>query len=265
MSSELEELIAAVQSSAKYREISPELVRSVAERELRARRSMKEAVKATKNKLHQVGGAFLEIKQDYQGWLKTLQQANHDPAQVKRACREVMEHHASTRERINLLDSFYTQILADLPPIQSILDLGCGLNPLTAPWMPLAADAQYTAYDIYADMMDFLSQALPLIGITGQAHVRDLVSQPPTEQVDLAIVFKLLPTLEQVDKQAGLRLLQNLNARTICVSFPSRSLGGRNKGMAEQYAQRFEQLVADQGWQAQQYQFPNELVYRVQK
>ena len=57
MDERLNELVVAVLSSTKYRHVSPELVQSVGERELSIRPSVKSAVKATKNVLHQAGGA----------------------------------------------------------------------------------------------------------------------------------------------------------------------------------------------------------------
>ena len=56
---DLDALVAEVLGSPKYRSISPDLVCAVGARELAARRSMREAVKETKGRLHQVAGAFL--------------------------------------------------------------------------------------------------------------------------------------------------------------------------------------------------------------
>ena len=65
MDEQLERLVAAVVESAKYRHVSPVLVRRVGARELAVRRSWREAVKGTKSKLHQVGAAYLTGKLDY--------------------------------------------------------------------------------------------------------------------------------------------------------------------------------------------------------
>ena len=63
-----------------------------------------------------------------------------------------------------------------LPPIRSVLDVACGLNPLAIPWMPLAPDVHYYACDIYADMIAFLNGFFQIAGIDGQAQACDLVS-----------------------------------------------------------------------------------------
>src|SRR6185369_15725969 len=144
---------------------------------------LKEAIKATKNKLHQVAGAYLDARLPYDEWLALLTAAaaderrttnderptaNDDEAlsnsvlstqssALAQACRDIMRHHASTRERLPILESFYTTTLASLGPVRSVLDLACGLNPLALPWMPIAPDASYYACDIYADMIAFLN------------------------------------------------------------------------------------------------------------
>src|SRR5215208_3358713 len=69
------ELIQAVQSSQKYAAISEDMIRSIGLRELAARRNLKEAIKATKNKLHQVAGAYLDARLPYDEWLVLLSAA----------------------------------------------------------------------------------------------------------------------------------------------------------------------------------------------
>jgi 16S rRNA (guanine(1405)-N(7))-methyltransferase len=64
---------------------------------------------------------------------------------------------------------------------------------------------------------------------------------------------------------AGARLLDTLAARFVLVSFPVRSLGGREKGMAATYEARFATLVAGRGWSVRRYRFATELAFLVDK
>ena len=68
-----------------------------------------------------------------------------------------------------------------------------------------------------------------------------------------------------MDKQAGERLLEAVNARYIVVSFPAKSLGGREKGMVKNYAERFGELVERKGWEAEKFEFETELVFLVSR
>src|SRR5438045_1008008 len=155
---QLASLVDAVLASAKYRDISKELITRVAAQELRKRHNKKEALKATKNKLHQVGGAYLDTREHYTQWLNELKVVTRsgDRQRLLDLCATMMTYHASTRERIAILPQFYAQIFSELPPIRSVLDIACGLNPLALPWMQLAEEgAAYYAYNIYQTIVYF--------------------------------------------------------------------------------------------------------------
>jgi 16S rRNA (guanine(1405)-N(7))-methyltransferase len=263
--------VAQILESAKYRHVCPDLIRRLGARELSIRRNLKEAIKETKNTLHQVAGAFADSGLRYDACLQSLQAARLDesPQGLRRACAEIMERHASTRERLPLLDEFYATLLGDLAParpIRSILDVACGLNPLTLPWMPLAPGAAYYACDLYGDMMTFLNSFFALSGLVeGHAETHDVVTSLPECRVDVALVLKALPPLEQTAKAAGLHLLRRLPAEIVIVSFPTRTLGGRNKQMEVHYETRFRDLIRDEPWRVERFLFANELCFRITK
>jgi len=265
----LERLVVAVREGAKYREIAPDLVRAVGAHELAKGRDFRETVKATRNKLHQTVGAYLDGEPRYDRWRASLAAAygSGDASAIRQASAAVMRHHASTRERLPILDELYGAIFRRLPPIRRVMDVACGLNPLALPWMPLAEGAEYVAYDVDVAMIAFLNGCFALLpGVAGNAPqrvaaVRDVVADPPTEPADLALVLKAIPCLEQLDKGAGTRLLDALDASYLLVSFPLQSLGGRERGMAATYRTRFAELRAGRGWEVEELVLGGELVY----
>ncbi len=269
----VEQLTHNVLTSSKYRHLAPEFVRLIGAQELTKRANLKAATKATKNKLHQLTGAYWQGKPDYAEWLALLQAVktskdSPDQKLLHTTCRTLMAHHASTRERLPILRNLYSLLFAGLPPVQSVLDLACGLNPLTIPWMNLAPAAHYYACDVNREQMTFLQQALPLLGVTGEAFVCDLLQDRPTQCVDVALLFKTIPCLEQADRAAGARLLRDIQASVLFVSFPAQSLGGRNKGMTATYTSHFEELLAaveEPKWQVEQFDFATEIVFRLRK
>lgn len=268
MDEPLDALVTAVLSSAKYRHVSPDFVRAIGARELAIRPNLKAAVKATKNALHQAGGAFQDAPINYDRALERLREAigaDPDGASFREALRAVMAGHTSTRERLPILDSFFFETLAALPPPGRVIDIACGLNPLARPWMPFPATTEYIACDIYADQMAFLNDTFALTGLPGRAEVRDVIGHPPDEAADLALILKTLPCLETVDKAAPARLLDAVRARHILVSFPSRTLGGRRKGMAAHYETGFRRLLDERGWSAERFEFDGELAFLVRK
>ncbi|MCP4359240.1 MAG: 16S rRNA methyltransferase [Chloroflexi bacterium] len=263
MADQLELLLTAVTQSPKYRHVSPDLIRRIGARQLQIGRSQKEATKATKNKLHQVGGAYFASRPDYDKALHRLQTAVSDPTLFRQTCRQIMQSHASTRERLPILAEFYRTIFTHLPPIHSIVDIACGLNPLTIPWMNLTTDMTYDAYDIYGDMLAFLAAFWPLVGVLGRTHHQDIISQPPTKKADLVFILKTLPCLEQSEKGATTNLLDAVNGHYLLISYPAQSLGGRRKGMAVNYEAQFAQLAHGRHWQVQKFEFDTELAFLV--
>jgi 16S rRNA (guanine(1405)-N(7))-methyltransferase len=162
-----------------------------------------------------------------------------------------------------LLPDFYATLFAGLPPIHSVLDLACGLNPLTIPWMPLAADVVYHACDIAHDQAAFLQDALPLLGVQGSATVCNLLETIPTIKADVVLLLKTLSCLEQVDPTIGQRLFTTIDAPILIVSFPGQSLGGRHKGMTTTYPAHLQALLQDTAWQVTPFPFATELVFRL--
>lgn len=266
-SQQVDRLIEAVLASSKYKSIDVDFIRHIGIQELSKHRNLKAAIKSTKNKLHQVGGAYQTSAPRYAVWLDELKFARHSRNEDRflETCKWIMQYHSSTRERLPILEQFYSTIFANLPPINSVIDIACGLHPLAIPWMPLSEYVQYFSYDIYEDMMGFINESLALMPVQGSGQVCDVIHSCPMQKVDLAFILKAIPCLEQVDKSAGLRLLETINADHLVVSFPAHSLGGKNKGMAANYESRFHKLVEHKPWSIQRFEFPGELVFLVSK
>jgi 16S rRNA (guanine(1405)-N(7))-methyltransferase len=267
LSDPVDRVVASVKESVKYREISEALIRHIGAQEVKKRSNLREAIKATRNKLHQVGGAYLDRPVDYEDCLAKLKLARESGKDdFLGVCRQVMCYHSSTRERLPIIDQFYITLLAELPPVHTILDVACGFNPLAIPWMGLPENIEYNAVDIYGDMINFINQFFNIAEIRGNAFVGDVMSECPSQSVDVAFVLKTIPCLEQVEKSAGYQLVNNLQAKHVVVSFPVHSLGGRrDKGMVANYSSRFNELVANKSWLIKKLEFQSELVFLVSK
>jgi 16S rRNA (guanine(1405)-N(7))-methyltransferase len=264
---QLQKLVASVQDADKYKQISPLLVRDIGRLELTKRASLKEAIKATRSKLHQIGSAFQEKPIPYSKWNEEL---SHLPNQLNALesisfINSCLPAHASTSERMPIVEKFFTETLASIAPITSILDLACGLNPLSVPWMPLSRTCTYSGCDIYADMVDFVNRFLEHFSIKSNLQVADLTKEIPQEKAQVAFLLKTIPCLEQLDKTAGRRLLHDLQTQNILVSFPVRSLGGHSKGMVSNYESHFNNLVEGMNWKITRFQYSDELAFLIQK
>lgn len=264
--SDLEQAVAAVTSAKKYRAVCADSVRRIAKRELANRGDLKAAIKATKRRLHQVYGAF-ERDLDYDTLYRRLETAygTSSESEIEAACRYAMGLHDSTRERLSILDRFYPSIFEVTGRPHSILDLGCGLNPLSLPWMDLTAGSRYIPLDIDGARIRFLNQALPLAGQEPLARCQDILVHPPDDITDVALLLKMSPSLERQEPGATGRVIEQLGVPNVVVSFAVRSLSGRDRQMRENYERQFLDLAANHEWPFERLLFETELVFVLEK
>jgi len=260
-------LLDEVLRSPRYGHVCAEAILNIGRNELGKRRTFKAAVKATKDKLHQIGGAYFRGIPRYAVWLHKLTTAKRlrDDQEFRHLCIQFMALHSSTLERLKILDHFYDSLFAQLPHVHSIIDIACGLNPLAIPWMPIASSTDYYAYDIYQDLIEFIGSFIELAG--GRPHVEaaDVLHRPPRVRADLAFVLKNVPCFDQVNKAATSQLISQLDVRYVVVSFPLRSLGGGDRFLTKQYTARFAELVQDTNWAVTRMEYKTELVFLIEK
>lgn len=250
----------------KYADLAETLVARIARDEAKKNLSPRAAIQSARTRLHRLTGAFLAPKINYAQWLNNFQSLEPlDSSGLQSTSRLMMRLHASTAERLPFLSEFYHTTLATIDPVSSVLDLACGLNPLAIPWMPLADHFTYMAVDVVSQLIYFLNQYFAIRNLAGTALTLDLSHTLPTDPVQLALLMKALPLMEQIEHGLSQRILDHLNAQHILVTYPLQSLGGRSKGMKETYRAQFDQLISGRAWKIQEFLFPNEVAYLITK
>ena len=236
------EIVERVVRSSRYRDVDRSLLSRLAAEELPRARNPEDAVKRVKRRLHQVVGAFRGAPQ--RNAIEEAWNGDLTGSAFRAACIEALRGHASTRERIPHLESFYAGIWARTGVPARICDVGCGLNPLALPWMGIG-DATYLATDVDQRPLQAVSAFFELVGQPHEVRTQDVVTEPPTDEADVALLLKLVTTLDRQDPQAATRILQTIRARHAVVSFATRSMGGRGDGRDRIYRSRMERLVAE--------------------
>lgn len=262
----LEEVLDSVSKSKRYRWIADEVVRRLATEEIPKARTLAEAEKRTKRRLHQIFGAYATSLK-YERLLAEMTEAKSqsDLTQLKELCRTAMYQHASTKERLPILDIFFKQVFEITGQPAKLLDLACGLNPLAYPWMNLSADCVYMGSDIDKQIVSFVHRFLELMGVSHLVTLEDAVTTPPQQPVDLVFLLKALPCLERQKAGASRQLLEKIPAPQIVVSYPTRSLGGKSRGMAATYRKQFAETIEGFNWRTSEIEFPGELVFIIDK
>jgi len=162
------------------------------------------------------------------------------------AAASLLSLHASTKERLPHYAQFYDFILSHIGPVESILDIGCGYNPFSIPLMPEAVNLKaYHAYDIDTRAAGLINRFFACLSLPPLAQCADLAVHIPHIQADLALMCKLIPVLEAQVPGSGFKLARELNTRHLLITYPLKSLGGREKGMAKHYTAAFEKAIAE--------------------
>jgi 16S rRNA (guanine(1405)-N(7))-methyltransferase len=264
---QIDALVADISKTRKYRNISGDLIFRIGCDELTNQVRLRSAIKETKKKLHQVVQAYYIETVKYDFFLSRLETAfiSGEIDLVKKICLEILGHHISTAERISILPDFYKEIFSDFQTVNSILDIGCGLNPFTIPWMPVSKGCVYHAWDIFYDLEIFLNETLKFLNVNGQAFTKDFLGSVNTLDFDVALILKSLPCFFQIDRKITMDSIRRIQARYIVISYPTRSIGGKNKGMVSNYEHQFNEMAAGENWSYRRILFPTELVYIIYK
>jgi len=284
-------LLQALLSSRKYGGLCEQTLLRVARWAVQRAPSRRQALKMAKRKLHQISGAFTSPKDI--AWIDqrvdsiasgTLSAAGElipsgrSPAdgdeqlkgeeRFRSICSSVLRHHASTRERIPFLTELYAGLFEAAGGYpESILDLACGLNPFSIPWMGILPTTRYVPVDMDCRLVSVVNRFLSIQGREPRAACKDLLSfSSPHEfaslgDADMVLLFKILPSLEQQDKGAAETLLLSLSARTIVVSYPTRSLSGKRRGMENSYARFMESIIRSREVSVARLDFPSEIFF----
>jgi len=243
----------------KYAAVYQPLIERVQAETEKGHKKTNDRDKALKTKLHQLYGAYtqenahkkataiisaLEESAATQAWVASASLRNNDESEF--AATSLLSLHASTKERLLNYVGFYDFILSNTGPLESILDIGCGYNPFSIPLIPGAVNLNaYHAYDIDTRVADLLNRFFACLSLPPLAKCADLAVHPLLPQADIALMCKLIPVLEAQSPGSGFRLARELNTRYLLITYPLKSLSGREKGMATHYTAAFERALAD--------------------
>ena len=243
--------------SKKYRGVCPDTVRRIWDDCRQRYKKPRDADRAAREALHGITGAFLTPQEaqhlawDMQAWFVSKTDAGLE---------RMLSRHASTRERLPLtrMDALYAKLFETTGRPRSVLDLACGINPVYLG----ARGIRTTGVDISGEAVAVVNAFGSNYGLPVDAVCADLLCGGlPRDRHDVALLFKALPLLERQQAGAAARVMGGVNAGYLVVSFPTRSLGGKNVGMAAHYTQWMEARLPANRAVAGRFETENELFY----
>lgn len=261
-----EEDLLKILQSRKYRGLDLPLstLQDIAEKEALRGVPPKELEKAVREKLHQLVAPYLGDP-DYSAQSDLLSSLPAgDSGALREWCQEVLSCHASTRERIPMLTGFYQLIFKQIGPAKSILDVACGLNPFSLPWMPDGTALQYIAYDLHLPRVQLINRFFGKAGSPGSAIQQDISIYPPEDEADAAFFFKEAHRFEARLRGSSRFLFERLRVRWIVVTLPAYNLTAQHP-MRERQRALIEKSVSGMSWLVEEREIGGEMIFFIQK
>lgn len=263
----IDETVDKIATSKKYKFLCKETIKNVLEEYVLIHKDLKRALPYAKKSLHKIWASYLG-EPNYKRVKERLTDAFsvNDDALIMEICEDTMSVHSSARERMQLYEQgYYKHIFAKTGQPSSIADLACALHPLSFRWMNLPSSVPYFAYDINRNFTDLLGHYFELEGIGPMPIWQDIYVNPPTDHVDVALLFKMYHCLEIRKKGAGLTVLKQTPADWVVISFPAQNLMGKKADIYGNYAPAIHQAVEEFGWEMTEELFVNEMLVIIKK
>ena len=264
----LDALIQAVEVSRKYRDlqIPHTTLYDILDYESQHSNSRKELEANFRKSLHNIIAPYLEdinYLAETEG-LNILRDQDPSQEDLKSWCADKMRRHASSRERLPFLETFYEKILSKIGTPKSILDLACALDPLGLPWMNLPPSTNFAAFDIHQPRLAFLGTFFKCFYPEARAIHQDILTEIPDQAADCAFFFKEAHRLEKRRPGSNRELFEGLNVKWLVVSLPSRDLAGHHS-LETYHTSLIEKSIEGQPWRLTIDIAGNELIFFIQK
>jgi len=266
-----QELIIEIKKSKKYKTLSEEVINEEIQKYLKRnlyyeRYKDKKILKDIKTELHKIYGSFqTNSKGKREKYFEELKLAPDNIELIKK----ILLTNSSTKERLDLYEEIYKRIFEITGKPNSILDLGCGLNPFSFPFMNLEK-VSYYASDIDGADISLINEYFYTMKdkISGKAEEINLSTINEEEikrlpKANVCFMFKLVDVLDRKDHKQSEKIITNLNCEHIVVSFSKRTITG--KMMNFPYRGWIERMFERNKLNFQKIDFENEVFYVIKK
>jgi 16S rRNA (guanine(1405)-N(7))-methyltransferase len=157
------------------------------------------------------------------------------PSEVEPVVQQLLQTHVSTQERAPVYPAFYRRLFDLVEPPRTVLDLGCGLHPLSYPFHdPATRPEVYVALDRAEESTNVVATFAPYVRPArlvaacqdlGQVSWADYTDAGPAA-FDLAFLLKLVPVVHRLQPEAVENLMA-VPARHLLVTASTEALTRR--------------------------------------
>lgn len=266
MEPSINQILQKVKSNKKYRTISSEIVLDEIRKYLKKNPNEnlnKLMIKEIRSNLHKLYSTYSSKKNKRN---RLLEELKTKPSNIE-IIKQILKTSISANERLDDYPKIYSEIFRlTIQKPKSILDLGCGLNPLSFQFMNLN-HLTYHAYDIDEQDINFLNEYFKIMkskGLIGKAQILDgrnqkSISKLPTS--DIIFIFKLIDLIDIDNHKPSEELIKTLIKKTkfIVASFATKTI--TKKQMNFPTRKWFELMLTRIGLKFETFSIKNEVFY----
>lgn len=271
-------LIEQIKKKGEFSELQDNLVQEKIDETFRQNPSLKKflgrersegfrkIVKLTREKLHRAYGVFqMEDKSRAVGLLNELKKTE-DLHEIFSIHNLLLSLAMSTKERLPFYEELYSKLFAITGWPKSIMDLGCGFNPMSFPFMKLE-EVDYWAYDINGDDINLLNKYFKVMGddLNGKAALINLekVDYKTLPKTDVCFLFKVFDVLDRKNHKKSEEIIKSVDCKWIIASFSTQTVSG--KSMKHPYRGWMDRMLERLGYEFKIIEFKNEIFYIIKK
>lgn len=250
----LSELIHKIKQKKELAGLSEELVSEIALKYIKkhnlnlnnlSKHNQKPIIKETRAQLRELVGRFEKHTKKRPLFLE------------KNQINELLKTHTSTSERLANYDEIKA-IIASLN-VSSILDLGCGLNPIAL----ASPNVYYYALDINKNELDLIKLFFQKNNIKGETILHDLRKAKELPKADICLAFKVLDLLDKKGHRTAENLINSVNCKYLLISFPTITISGKPMSTPRRFW--LENLLIRLSFRFKKFKIGNEIFYLAEK
>ncbi len=211
----------------KYFKLHPKLLKKLGEDKVK-KKVWKKVVKDIRAILHRAYGMFILKNYFKKNKIKDID--------------KLLKIHKSTKERLPIYYKLYKELFKTTGIPKSLLDLGCGFNPLSFKFMDLD-NVKYYAFDISKPDLDFLKLHIDFLD-TKSVNLLSVKKLPKT---DVCFMFKLLNHIDlSKHHKESEKLLNKVRSKWLIISFPLKTMSGKKMNYRQNNWLKF--MAERNGW-----------------
>lgn len=200
----------------------------------------------------------LDKKKDYEKLIKSVRAELHTKyGMFWLDDKFTLESHKSSKDRIKIYPILYQEIFKITGKPKSILDLACGLNPLSYKY--LGCKPEYIASELSIKDCENIQAYFDKNKIDGKTIPLDLTQDNEYPNVDVTFLFAAFDTVEENGHKLAEKIIKSLKSKYVVVSFSTKTISNRKmnypqRGWIERMLKRIEKSYV-------KLSYPNEIFY----